>query len=362
MRYFVVLLTSFFFFHAAFACTDFRLTAKDGTVLISRSLEFAVDLKSSLCTSNRGRVFTSKAPDGKPGLDWKAKYGYVFLNGMGVDAVVDGMNEKGLSFEALYFPGFAQYQFVPVGQQKQALPYMSLGDWVLGNFQTVAEVRDALKRVYVFEQQLPQTGTTIFPLHFSITDATGKSIVVEYVNGKLTVYDSMGVMTNSPEYDWHTANLANYAHLRPENPSDVIVSGMTYAANGQGFGMIGLPGDISPPSRFVKTATLVAVSLPVNTADDVVNLAEHIMNNVDIPLGLAREPAKGNPTNETTEWVVFKDLTHKTFYYRTYADLTLRAVSLDKIDFSETAPRLKMSIASSPVIQDMTAQLQKSKM
>lgn len=348
--------------HSALACTDFRLTGKDGTVLITRSLEFAMDLKSNLCTSNRNRNFITTGPDGKPTMAWKTKYGYVFLNGLNVDMTVDGMNEKGLSFEALYLPGFAEYQTVPAGQTNQAIPYFNVGDWILGNFENIDQVRSALNNVYVFSEKMPQTGDTIFPLHFAVYDATGKGIVIEYIGGKMKVYENtVGVMTNAPSYDWHMTNLQNYVHLSPNNPNPVVDNGMTIGVNGQGFGMIGLPGDISPPSRFVKTATLVKVVSPTNSAVETLNLAEHIIDNVDIPLGLAREPSNGNITNDITQWVVFKDLTHKMFYYRTYADLTLRGVSLDKIDFSENAPRLKMSIEDPGLIQDKTSEFVKAK-
>ncbi len=362
MKQLGIFILALIFSHPLFACTDFRTNAKDGSVLITRSMEFAADLKSNFCTSNRGRLFTTTGPDGKPGLTWHAKYGYAFLNGMNVDAAIDGMNEKGLSFEALYLPELAEYQYVPVGQNNQALPYLNLGDWILSNFDTVDQVRAALSKIYVFAATQPQTGNTIFPLHFSIYDASGKGIVVEYIGGKLTIHDNkVGVLTNSPSYDWHVTNLENYVHLRPQNPKPIIENGLTFAANGQGFGMVGLPGDISPPSRFVKITTLLQVVYPVNTAADALNLAEHIINNVDIPLGLAREPSNGNYTNETTEWVVFKDLTHKIFYYRTYGNLSLQAVSLDKLDFSEQAARLKMPISSPESVQDMTGQLLKSK-
>src|SRR5579862_1729235 len=95
---------------AAVACTDFRVMAKDGTVLITRSMEYSVDMKSNLRSSTRGRVFTTIGPDGKSGLAWKAKYGYVFLDAMNQDFVIDGMNEVGLSVEGLYLPDFAGYQ------------------------------------------------------------------------------------------------------------------------------------------------------------------------------------------------------------------------------------------------------------
>ncbi|MHB1949125.1 MAG: linear amide C-N hydrolase [Gammaproteobacteria bacterium] len=356
----LTLLVVLSFCNIALACTDFRIIAKDGTVLITRSLEFAMDMKSNLRSSPRGRVFNTKAPDGKPGLSWKAKYGYVSLDGFNIDAAIDGMNEVGLSIEDLYLPALAQYQVVPKDQSSQALPYVNLGDWILGNFQSVDEVRQALPTVYVFANKIPTMGDTVFPLHFSIFDSTGKGIVVEYVEGKLHIYDNIGVMTNSPSYDWHLTNLMNYLHLAPVNPSPLIVNGITYAANGQGFGMIGLPGDISPPSRFVKTATLLRVALQADDSASALNEAEHIINNVDIVRGEAREPESGKFIDETTQWVVFKDLTHKIFYYRTYGDMSLRAVSLSKVNFAEGAPRLLMPIARKENITDLTGQFIKS--
>lgn len=351
-----LILTAFLFIPTSFACTDFRLTAKDGTVLITRSMEFAQEFHSNLRSSPRGRAFSITSPDRKnDGMTWKATYGYVFLDGMNFDIVTDGMNEAGLSFEALYLPGLAQYQVVPPGQNKQALPYFMLGDWILGSFKNIDELREALPNIYVFEQKLPGLGDMVFPLHFSVYDASGKGLVIEYINGKLNIHENkLGILTNAPSYDWHLTNLNNYVHLRPVNPPPVIAEGIQFAATGQGFGMIGLPGDISPPSRFVKTAVLADVVLPADNAVGVLNLAQHIINNVDIPRGLAREPESGKYINETTQWTVFKDLTHKVFYYRTYDDFSLRSVSLDKVDFSEKAPRLKMPIASPQFVQDMT--------
>jgi len=355
-----ILVTLFMTCNVAVACTDFRIIAKDGTVLITRSMEYSVDMKSNLRSSTRNRLFTTVAPDGKSGLSWKAKYGYLFLDAMNIDVAVDGFNEAGLSVESLYLPNFAGYQTVPADLSNEGLPYINLADWVLGNFKTVDEVRAALSHVYVFAQKIPGMGDMIFPLHFSIFDASGKGIVVEYIGGKLNVYDQVGVMTNSPGYSWHLTNLSNYLHLTPRNPPSVITEGLQFSANGQGFGMIGLPGDVSPPSRFVKTATLLHVAIPADNITSALNLAEHVINNVDIPLGLVREPGTGNATNETTQWVVFKDLTHKIFYYRTYGDLTLRAVSMDKVNLTENAPRLKMPLARPVLVQDLTEQFTKA--
>jgi choloylglycine hydrolase len=357
----LLVLSSLCTLQTASACTDIRVQAKDGSVIVARSMEFAEDMQSNLRTSTRGRSWSAMTDDGKPTLSWKAKYGYVFLDGMQVDAVIDGMNEAGLSIEDLFFPVFAEYQKLPAGEEAKGIPYIHFADWVLGNFKTVDEVRAALPSIYVYAAKVPGQGDTIFPLHFSIFDASGKGIVVEFIAGKLYVYDNIGIMTNSPSYDWQLLNLNNYVHLAPINPLPIAVGGVVFGATGQGFGMVGLPGDVSPPSRFVKMAALLHTAVQATDAANAINLSEHIINNVDIPFGLVREPDSGKYINESTEWVVFKDLTHHVFYYRTYTNMALQSVDLAKLNFSENAPRLKMPIANKPQATDLTDQFLKTK-
>ncbi len=344
------------------ACTDFRLSAKDGTVIITRSMEFAQNLNSNLRTSTRNRAFSTTAPNNQPGLAWKSKYGYVYLDGMNQDFALDGMNEAGLSFEYLYLPGETQYQNVPAGKEGSALPYFNLGDYVLGNFKSVDEVRKALPSLYVYQQTLPSLGNMIFPVHAAIFEPSGKGIVVEFINGQMSISDNIGVMTNSPRYGWHVTNLRNYVNLSPYSPKPITQNGMTFPATGQGGGMVGLPGDISPPSRFAKTAILANAAYQGANASEELNIAEHIINNVDIPLGLARAKTNGQEVSELTQWVVFKDLTHHMFYYRTYNNMTMRSIDMSKLDFSENAARLKFPIAGAPNVVDMTNNFTSAKM
>ncbi len=199
------------------ACTDFKLQAKDGTILITRSMEFAPDLKSNLRSSQRGRHFANII-DNKPGLSWKSLYGYLYVDGFGLDASFDGINEAGLTFEYLYLPNETQYQTVPKGKEQQAIPYMYFGDWVLSNFKTVDEVKQALNQVFVVSLIVPQLGNAVLPAHASIYDASGRGIVVEFYNNQINVSDNLGIMTNSPKYDWHVTNLRNYLNLSADNP------------------------------------------------------------------------------------------------------------------------------------------------
>lgn len=342
------------------ACTDFRLSATDGTLLITRSMEFGQDLQSNLRSSPRGRLFTTTTPNNKPGLSWNAKYGYVFVDGFNIDASFDGMNEAGLTFEYLYLPGETEYQTIPEGKDAQAIPYSQFGDWVLANFKSIDEVKAALNSIYVSNQIIPQIGNATLPAHASIYDSSGKGIVVEFYNNKINVYEHIGIMTNSPKYDWHVTNLRNYINLSPDNPDPVVQKGMTYTSLGQGTGAVGLPGDASPPSRFVKIAFMLKNVNKAKNKDELINLAEHIINNVDLPSGFVRSQSEGKTITDTTQWVVFKDITHKKFYYRTYKDMTLQMLDMDKVNFSEKAPRLKMPIAGMPYAINITSRFLKN--
>lgn len=328
------------------ACTDFKLTAKDGTLLITRSMEFGQDLKSNLRSSPRGRVFTTTTPNNKAGLTWKSLYGYLYVDGFNMDASFDGMNEAGLTFEYLYLPGETQYQTIAEGKDAQAIPYFLFGDWVLSNFKTTDEVKLALNGVYVSAATIPQLGNAVLPAHASIYDASGKGIVVEFYNNQINVYDNIGVMTNSPKYDWQVTNLRNYLNLSATNPNSITQDGVTYAVTGQGSGAVGLPGDASPPSRFVKTSFMVKNVYAAEDTSGLVNLAEHIINNVDLPAGYVRSSDTNRVSTDITEWVVFKDITHKVFYYRTYNNMTIRSVDMGKVDFSEKAALLKMPLST----------------
>jgi len=341
------------------ACTNVTLTAQDGDIMVGRSLEFGPNLNSNIMTSAEGRSFQSPSMTSQPGVTWKSKYGYVFLDFFGSGHPVDGMNEAGLSMGYLYLPGYTQYQQVPEGKSNQALSYTLFGDWLLGNFNNVKDVKDALKNIYVYATPATYGSmtNTIFPLHAVVTDASGKSITVEWHHGKMVVYDNPpGILTNAPDFNWQMNNLKNYANLLPFSPVAQKINGIDYTGTGQGAGAVGLPGDYSPPSRFVKIAYLSHYAFTPSNAQTALNLAQHIMNNVDIPDGAVRG-VKGdtNAVPDTTQWVVFKDLTNKVLYYRSYGNTTLQKIDLTKLNFKPNAPQLKMPVASAQYIVNSTA-------
>lgn len=339
----------------ALACTDVRIVATDGSPMTVRTMEFAVDLGSEVQIYPRGMKVVSPAPSGD-GLSWTSKYGFVAMNAFGEPVATDGLNEKGLGFGALYLPGETKYPEVQAGEEPRALSNGRFGNWVLGNFATVDEVREALNGVVVWGEPVPQLGS-YSPLHYAIHDASGKSIVIEYIDGKARVYDgAVGVLTNSPSYDWHLQNLRNYVNLTPVNAAPVKIGNVTYAGTGQGSGLHGLPGDPTPTSRFVMAAATAYLADKPKNATEALVVAEHLIDRVDIPKGLVRDySAGGKPTGDYTQWTTFRDHANKVFYWKSYDDPGLKGVDLKTLDFSAGQPLRSRSIASTgPSVQMMS--------
>jgi choloylglycine hydrolase len=313
------------------ACTGILLTSADGSVIGARTLEFGIDLKSQIKMIPRGYVRTGSTPDGKPGMVTTAKYASVGMNAFGLDVLLDGVNEEGLSVGLFYFPGTAGYMAYEAADADRTVAPWELGSWMLENFATVAEARAGLGSVVVPPVVLKQMG---FPpdAHYVVRDATGVSMVVEIVGGEMHIHDApLHVVTNSPTYDWHMTNLRNYVNLAVTNVPPLKIGSVTLQPMGDGTGLLGIPGDFTPPSRFVR-AVAYSHSVPQQaTGRDSVIQAFHILNNFDIPKGSVRADEKdqyGNVLTDHTLWTGAADMTSRTYYVRTFQDSQIRSVSL----------------------------------
>lgn len=319
---------------AAQACTGIRLIAQDGTVVHARTLEFAIDLHSDVLMIPRGYARTGTTPDGQPGMKWQAKYASVGANGVGQPVLFDGFNEAGLTAGLFYFPTSAGYMpYTPADAGKTLAPW-ELGSWMLENFTNVDEVKANIGNVVVPGVVFGAWGFAP-EVHFIVHDASGKSIVIEYVGGKLNVHDNpLGVITNSPSFDWHMTNLRNYLNFSTANVPPVSLGTVKRLPFGQGTGMLGMPGDFTPPSRFVRAVAFAHSTLPTATGSDAVLQAFHVLNQFDIPKGVAREHEKdehGNILADYTVWTAASDLKAKQYYFRTYDNSQIRMVDLMKL-------------------------------
>jgi choloylglycine hydrolase len=211
------------------------------------------DLNSRLVIISRDHEFVGQTPDGKPGVRWMAKYGVVALDALEKDFLTDGMNEKGLVVGVLYLPGFTEFQQYDPEQHDRSMGPTDLATYVLTQFSTVDEVRDGLKKLFVVPIPEPAIGGIPAPLHLMVADQTGKAIAVEYIDGEIKVFDnSLRVLTNAPSFDWHMTNLRNYINLSAVALPSKKIEDLEFGPIGAGSGLLGLPGDYTPPSRFVR--------------------------------------------------------------------------------------------------------------
>lgn len=341
----------------ALACTTFRIQSKDGAWIIGRSMELGLQLESQVMLVPRGYQLAAMLPDMSAGMTWSSQFGFLGINTLGSDIATDGVNEAGLSAHALYIPGFFEYQPFPA-DGKNALANTDLVNWILSQFKDVEQVREALARVTVYALDISQLG--VQPLHWSVKDASGGSIVIEYVGGQLKIHDNpVGVLTNAPNFDWHMTNLRTRLNLTNLNVDGLQLGSVTIKPLGQGSGLLGLPGDYTPPSRFLRATALAYSALPGETAKDSVNTAFHILNAVDIVVGVVAQKTgqlkedKPVLAYEQTQWVTVYDLKNKVAYFRTYGNLNIQKVDLGKVDFTgKTIRHIPMS--REMIVNDLT--------
>jgi len=297
-----------------------------------RTLEFGMDLQSNPIIIPRRLAIQGTATEGKPGLAWTGKYAAVGLNALGINVIVDGVNEKGLAGGIFYMPGYAQYQDVAVADAARTLGPWEVVTWILTNFATVDEVRSALPQIRVATIVAPGLNS-VLPLHFIVHDMNGQSLVIEYLKGQLNLYDNpVGVFTNSPEFSWHLTNLRNYVSLSALNAAPVKIDGVEFQPLGQGSGLYGLPGDYTPASRFVRAFALSHAALEGENGEQAVQQLFHVLDAFDIPLGSVEENADGKKAYEFTSWTSASDMKNRTFYFHTHDNRRVRRVELMKAD------------------------------
>jgi len=318
-------------------CTGLKLTAKNGSTVHGRTLEFGVVVDASVAVFPRGMEFTGTAPKG-PGLKYQSKYGAVGMIAYGNPTLMDGMNEKGLSIGTFYFPGFAGYASITADNQAKALSPIEFPHWILMTCASIEDVKAALSNVVIAPTVNKAWGNQPAPFHYIVYDKKGQALVIEPIDGQLKTYDNpIGAFSNSPNFEWHMTNLRNYINLTPWNVKPVSLNGLTFAPFGQGSGMVGLPGDFTPPSRFVRAAIFSLTATPSETSDDAVYQAFHILNQFDIPVGTVRQKEGDLMATDSTQVTCVHDPESLKYYFRTYDDQTIRVVDLKKFDFSSKA-------------------------
>jgi choloylglycine hydrolase len=341
------------------ACTGITLTAKDGSIVFARTLEWgSFDLKSRLVIIPRGVQFKSHLEDGLVGMGWTAQYGAVGVDALEKDLLVDGMNEKGLSVNVFYHPGVAEYPPIEPSNLSNTIGSLDVCHFLLTTCQSVPEVQSSLDKIKVVGVFEPSIGMPA-PVHLIVTDPSGKSIVVEFARGEMQIYETtLGVLTNAPTYDWHVTNLRNYLNLSPVSLPSKKIEEMNFAPLGGGSGMIGLPGDFTPPSRFVRAVAFSQTARPTDTGQEAMVEAFRILDNFNVPLGAAEGDGdlKTLGMRSSTLWTTAYDTSNRVMQYHTMHNRRVRQVDLSQIDFAAATDPIRLPLDREKVqdIQDVT--------
>ena len=287
--------------HQASACTWFDFRNDQGNCFIGRTMEWPGDLQGQITVVPRDHALGS----------FTTKYGFVGINHAG-SVFSDGLNEHGLACSALWLEE-SKYSDKKAG----AYHISELLTYVLGNTKTVDEAvafiqTNAFYTSANFATLAP--GVTL-SLHFAITDASGRSVVVEFIDGKAQIHENkVGAMTNDPRYEEQLKHWSKYA-------------GKTFdESTFEAF-------DFSPEGKFCRMAAMNATQAKVPTDMAGVNRTWSMINTVDLPQGvLYWRWVNENP--QFTSYAVVDDLKNRIYYFRTYDNYDIRKIDLNKIDFA----------------------------
>lgn len=344
----VSLLTASFLLFASvnnsIACTLLMVMDTSGNAYKGRTMEYNLMVPSALTYYPAGTKVESLTPAGKRGLTFETKFPIL---GMAGDVVpkaqpyfAEAMNDQGLSFAALWFNGA---DMAPVKKDDaNILSVNDLGSWVLGNFKNVSEVKAAITagNIDFWLPVAPSLSPKPLPLHYGVMDKQGGSIVIEFADGKMNVYDNpTNAFTNDPSFPWHVQNLSNYTFTNVDK-NTAQLGKLKFRSSGPGNAISSLPSAQTPEGRFVKAAFYANYVTKGKTPDAAINQLSHILNNFDIPTGLTIDygsdgigtaPITKAGASEITAWTVMNDLSRNLFYVRSINALNWSVIDLNKL-------------------------------
>ena len=236
----------------------------------------------------------------------------------------EAINEKGLGVAGLNFVGNAHYHDFIEG--KDNIAQFELIPFILSKCTTVNEVKNLLNNINIvnipFSEDLP-----VAQLHWIIADKD-ECITVESVNEGLKIYDNpVGVLTNNPPFDKQMFQLNNYMHLSPKNPENTFSNKLNLESYSRGMGALGLPGDLSSQSRFIKASFTKMNSVSGDSESESVSQFFHILGSVDQQRGCCE---LDNGEYEITIYSCCCNASKGIYYYTTYDNHQITAVDMNR--------------------------------
>ncbi|GAA1947364.1 linear amide C-N hydrolase [Microbacterium aquimaris] len=360
-------------------CTSLQYTDLSGLPYFGRTLELDVDEPWVLAYVPAGMPFESQAPENDP-VTFTGKHGFIAVTApdrMPTKEqpltpndlkVIEGLNTEGVTFSLLAYPS-AGGPGEAAAKTLAAIQAWDLGAWVLSQFSTVGEVKEALKTQEVYLTRIALVGDAVFPFHLVVHDKTGASIVIEWQEGVEHVYDNpTGVMTNGPTFPWHLTNLSNWTHLTNVDHSSATFGSLKVRQPDSGIATAALPGSGTSVDRFIRAVFYSNFVEKVESDKAALTLAR-IMDNFDRPRGASTSPpaaeggegvkfqgigADSGPPTEYTVWTNMADLNGGKFYFRSYDAFNWTSFDLKKIAETATGPCVILTPKLDPMGGDAT--------
>lgn len=322
-------------------CTALAYKTKD--FYFGRTLDYESSYGEEIVITPRQYPFAFR--NGAKRNEHYALIGMAHVAG-GYPLYYEAVNEKGLGMAGLNFVGNACY-----GKEKEGkdnIASFELIPWILGQCSTVKEVRELLEKINVtnlaFHESFP-----VSPLHWLIADEK-ETITVEAVEEGLFVYDNpVGVLTNNPPFPQQMFQLNNYMHLSPKQPKNLFSERLKLQTYSRGMGAMGLPGDLSSASRFVRAAFTKLNAIATQKEEDSVGQFFHIMGTVEQSKGCC-EVEEG--AYEYTIYTSCCNASKGIYYYTTYFNHQINAVDMHEEDLDGK------KVVVYPVLQEETIHYQ----
>ncbi|MDO4834670.1 MAG: choloylglycine hydrolase [Bacillota bacterium] len=241
----------------------------------------------------------------------------------------DAVNEAGLAIAGLNFVGNACYNHD--FSDGDNIAQFELIPWLLGQCSCVNEAEELLSRLNLIDEPF-SSEIPIAELHWLIADKE-RAVTVEFTGDGMSVYDNpVGVLTNNPPFNYQMFSLNNYMGLSPEQPDNKF--GIKLDTYSRGMGGLGLPGDLSSQSRFIKAAYTKMHSLSGSSEQESVSQFFHILGSVDQQNGLCNV---GGEKYEITLYTSCCNTDKGIYYYTTYNNHQISAVDMhrENLDGSE---------------------------
>lgn len=274
-----------------------------------------------------------------------AMIGMAYVN-EGYPLYYEATNEKGLSMAGLNFPGNAQY--MPKVNGKDNVSPFEFIPWILGQCANLTQAEKLLKHINLvdvsFSEQLP-----LSPLHWMIADKNG-CLTVESVREGLKIYDNPAkVLTNNPTFDIMLFQLNNYMHLSNKPPVNRFASNLELNTYSRGMGAMGLPGDLSSISRFVKAAFTRLNSVAGESESESISQFFHILGSVEQQRGCVQVP---DGSYELTIYSSCCNTDKGIYYYTTYENSQITGIDMYREDLEGR------TLVSYPLVQGQQIRMQ----